>query len=156
MKLSDLIRRRRAVTTTQSSEPLAQPTSAATAPALMDHLAVGPAGFEAPASSASSVAHPVSARRHHRPASTTDTTSTDASGSQPGIDFLQLQFFFFSFFFFFFLFLCVYFIVKFVIYLTLMSSFFAAKKTTRGPCRQLKTAKLTRVTNSRINIGYDE
>ncbi|BBH05126.1 hypothetical protein Prudu_016430 [Prunus dulcis] len=67
-----------------------------------------------PASSASSVAQPVSARRRHRPASTTDTTSTDASGSQP------------------------------------------AKKNTRGPCRQLKTAKVTRVTNSRINIGYDE
>ncbi|CAL8992614.1 unnamed protein product [Prunus brigantina] len=31
-----------------------------------------------------------------------------------------------------------------------------AKKHTRGPCRQLKTAKVTRVTNSRINIGYDE
>ncbi|CAL9017845.1 unnamed protein product, partial [Prunus brigantina] len=31
-----------------------------------------------------------------------------------------------------------------------------AKKNTRGPCRQLKTAKVTRVTNSRINIGYDE
>ncbi|BBH07196.1 hypothetical protein Prudu_019064 [Prunus dulcis] len=30
------------------------------------------------------------------------------------------------------------------------------KKNTRGPCRQLKTAKVTRVTNSRINIGYDE
>ncbi|BBH02028.1 hypothetical protein Prudu_012468, partial [Prunus dulcis] len=29
-------------------------------------------------------------------------------------------------------------------------------KNTRGPCRQLKTAKVTRVTNSRINIGYDE
>ncbi|BBH09179.1 hypothetical protein Prudu_021603 [Prunus dulcis] len=110
--MSDLIRRRRAVTTTQSSEPPAQPTSAATAPALMDHLAVGP-GSQAPASSASSVAQPVSARRRHRPASTTDTTSTDASGSQP------------------------------------------AKKNTRGPCRQLKTAKVTRVTNSRINIGYE-
>ncbi|BBG95609.1 hypothetical protein Prudu_004201 [Prunus dulcis] len=81
---------------------------------LMDHLAVGPAGSQAPASSASSVAQPVSTRRRHRPASTTDTTSTDASGSQP------------------------------------------AKKNTRGPCRQLKTAKVTRVTNSRINIGYDE
>ncbi|CAL8999997.1 unnamed protein product [Prunus brigantina] len=33
---------------------------------------------------------------------------------------------------------------------------FIAKKNTRGPCRQLKTAKITRVTNSRINIGYDE
>ncbi|CAL9004817.1 unnamed protein product, partial [Prunus brigantina] len=31
-----------------------------------------------------------------------------------------------------------------------------SKKHTRGPCRQLKTAKVTRVTNSRINIGYDE
>ncbi|BBH01809.1 hypothetical protein Prudu_012188, partial [Prunus dulcis] len=110
----NLIRHRRAVTTTQSSEPPAQPTSAATAPALMDHLAVGPAGSQAPASSASSVAQPVSARRHHRSASTTDTTSTDASGSQ------------------------------------------SAKKNIRGPCRQLKTAKVTRVTNSRINIGYDE
>ncbi|XP_034203555.1 secreted RxLR effector protein 161-like [Prunus dulcis] len=89
-EMSDLIRRRRAVTTTQSSEPPTQPTSAATAPtsaatvpALKDHLAVGPAGSQAPASSASSVAQPVSARRRHRPASTTDTTSTDASGSQP-------------------------------------------------------------------------
>ncbi|KAI5318448.1 hypothetical protein L3X38_038156 [Prunus dulcis] len=50
----------------------------------MDHLAVGPAGSQAPASSASSVAQPVSTRRRHRPASTTDTTSKDASGSQPG------------------------------------------------------------------------
>ncbi|KAI5344245.1 hypothetical protein L3X38_012122 [Prunus dulcis] len=49
----------------------------------MDHLAAGPAGSQAPASSASSVMQPVSARRRHRPASTTDTTSTDASGSQP-------------------------------------------------------------------------
>ncbi|BBN69320.1 hypothetical protein Prudu_882S000100 [Prunus dulcis] len=31
-----------------------------------------------------------------------------------------------------------------------------AKKNTRGPCRQLKTAKVTRVTNSRISIGYGE
>ncbi|CAL8175680.1 unnamed protein product [Prunus armeniaca] len=31
-----------------------------------------------------------------------------------------------------------------------------AKRNTRGPCRQLKTAKDTRVTNSRIGIGYDE
>ncbi|KAI5328418.1 hypothetical protein L3X38_027815 [Prunus dulcis] len=64
--MSDLIRRRRAVTTTQSSEPPTQPTSAATGPALMDHLAVGPAGSHAPASLASSVAQPVSARRRHR------------------------------------------------------------------------------------------
>ena len=41
-------------------------------------------------------------------------------------------------------------------YLTLIPYFFAAKKNTRGPCRQLKTAKVTRVTNSRISIGYDE
>ncbi|KAI5341710.1 hypothetical protein L3X38_009585 [Prunus dulcis] len=90
--MSDLITRRRAVTTTQGSEPPTQLTaaataaaSAATAPALMDRLAVGPAGSQAPASSASSVAQPVSARRRHRPASTTDATSTDASGSQPDI-----------------------------------------------------------------------
>ncbi|XP_050138163.1 uncharacterized protein LOC126614542 [Malus sylvestris] len=31
-----------------------------------------------------------------------------------------------------------------------------AKKNTWGPCRQLKTAKVTRVTNDRITIGYDE
>ncbi|CAL8118562.1 unnamed protein product [Prunus armeniaca] len=31
-----------------------------------------------------------------------------------------------------------------------------AKKRTWGPCRQLETAKVTWVTNSRINIGYDE
>ncbi|CAL2272024.1 unnamed protein product [Prunus armeniaca] len=129
--MSDLIRCCRAVTTTPSSEPSAQPASAATAPALMDQVPVGLGGSQAPASSASLVVQPVSARRRHRPANTTDTTSTDstgASGSQP---------------------------VKFVIYLTLMSYFFATKKNTRGPCRQLKTAKVTRVTNSRISIGYD-
>ncbi|KAI5339169.1 hypothetical protein L3X38_018441 [Prunus dulcis] len=76
--------------TTQSSEPPAQPTSAATALALMDHLAVGPVGSQAPASSASSVAQPVSARRRYRPASTTETTSTDASGSQP-CDFVKIH-----------------------------------------------------------------
>ncbi|KAI5316410.1 hypothetical protein L3X38_036117 [Prunus dulcis] len=80
--MSDLIRRRRAVTTRQSSEPPAQSTSAATEPALMDHLAVGPVRSQAPASSASSVAQPISTRRRHWPASTTDTTSTDVSGSQ--------------------------------------------------------------------------
>ncbi|KAI5321243.1 hypothetical protein L3X38_030314 [Prunus dulcis] len=79
----DQFRHLRAVTTTQGSEPPTQLTAAATAPALMDVLAVGPAGSQAPASSASSVAQPVSARRRHRPASTTDATSTDASGSQP-------------------------------------------------------------------------
>ncbi|KAI5349276.1 hypothetical protein L3X38_002163 [Prunus dulcis] len=63
VQMSDVIRRRRAVKTTQSLEPPAQPTSAATAPALMDHLAVGPAGSQVPASLASSVGQPVSARR---------------------------------------------------------------------------------------------
>ncbi|CAL9026919.1 unnamed protein product, partial [Prunus brigantina] len=112
--MSDLIRRCRSVTTTPSSEPPPQPASAATAPTQMDQLAVGPMGSQTPASSASSVAQPVSAKRRHRPVSTTDTTSTDASGSQP------------------------------------------TKRNTRGPCRQLKTVKVTRVTNSRINIRYDE
>ncbi|BBH06522.1 Ankyrin repeat family protein [Prunus dulcis] len=113
----DLIRRGRSMTTAPSSDPPAQSASAATAPALLDHVVVGPGASQAPASSASSVAQPASARRRHRPTDTIDTTSTDgtgASGSQP------------------------------------------AKKNTRGPCRQLKTAKVTRVTNSRISIGYDE
>ncbi|CAL2238224.1 unnamed protein product [Prunus armeniaca] len=112
--MSDLIRRRRSVTTTPSSETPARSAFATTAPALMDQL---PGVSQEPASSASSVAQPVSARQWHRPVSTTDTTLTDgtvALGSQP------------------------------------------AKKNTRGPCRQLKTAKVTRVTNSCISIGYDE
>ncbi|BBN67501.1 hypothetical protein Prudu_96S000300 [Prunus dulcis] len=113
-RMSDLIRRGRSMTTAPSSDPPAQSASAATAPALMDHVLVGPGASQAPASSASSVAQPASARRRHRPADTTSTDGTGASGSQP------------------------------------------AKKNTRGPCRQLKTAKVTRVTNSRISIGYDE
>ncbi|BBH02252.1 hypothetical protein Prudu_012766 [Prunus dulcis] len=80
--MSDLIRRRRAVTTTQSSEPLAQLTSAVTAPALMDHLAVGPTGSQVPTSLALSVAQPVRAMRRHQPASTTDTTSIDVSSQE--------------------------------------------------------------------------
>ncbi|CAL2238336.1 unnamed protein product [Prunus armeniaca] len=117
--MSDLIRRRRAVTATPSSEPPAQPVSAATAPALMeqDHVLAGPGGSQAAASSSSSVVQPLSARRRHRPATTTDTTSTDCTGA---------------------------------------SGAPTAKRNTRGPCRQLKTAKVTRVTNSRISIGYDE
>ncbi|CAL2271139.1 unnamed protein product [Prunus armeniaca] len=114
--MSNLIRSRKAVSAAHSSPPLSQP-SVATAPAEMDHFPVGPRVSDAPTSSASSVAQPVSARRRHRPPSTSDTISTDASagsGSQ------------------------------------------SAKKNTRGPCRQLKTAKVTRVTNSRINIEYDE
>ncbi|BBH09122.1 hypothetical protein Prudu_021536 [Prunus dulcis] len=105
------------MTTAPSSDPPAQSASPATAPAMLDHVVVGPGASQAPASSSSSVAQPPSARRRHRPTDTIDTTSTDgtgASGSQP------------------------------------------AKKNTRGPCRQLKTAKVTRVTNSRISIGYDE
>ncbi|BBH02702.1 hypothetical protein Prudu_013357 [Prunus dulcis] len=116
-RTSDLIRRGRSMTTALSSDPPARSASAATAPALLDHVVVGPGVSQAPASSASCVAQPASARRRHRPTDTIDTTSTDgtgASGSQP------------------------------------------AKKNTRGPCRQLKTAKVTRVTNSRISIGYDE
>ncbi|CAL8091557.1 unnamed protein product [Prunus armeniaca] len=108
--MSDLIRRRRAVKTTPSSKPPAQPTSAATALALMehDHVLVGPGGSQAPSSLASSVVKPVSTRLRHWPTSTTDNTSTDA------------------------------------------------KRNTRGLCRQLKRAKVTRVTNSRISIRYDE
>ncbi|KAI5352881.1 hypothetical protein L3X38_005773 [Prunus dulcis] len=116
-EMSDLIRRGRSMTTAPSSDPPAQSASAATAPALLDHVVVGPGASQAPASSASSVAQPASARRRHRPTDTIDTTLTDgtgASGSQP------------------------------------------AKKNTRVPCRQLKTAKVTRVTNSHISIGYDE
>ncbi|CAL9005258.1 unnamed protein product, partial [Prunus brigantina] len=97
-----------AVTSAHCQRPVASPPSP---PRFPSH---GPVGSQTPASSASSVAQPVSARRRHRPVSTPDTTSTDVSGSQP------------------------------------------AKRNTRGPCRQLKTAKVTRVTNSRINIGYDE
>ncbi|CAL8115507.1 unnamed protein product [Prunus armeniaca] len=89
--MSDLIKRRGAVTTTPSLEAPAQPASAATAPALMEQD------------------HPISARRRHRHR-----------------------------------------------HHHLLSSPFAAKRNTRGPCRQLKTAKVTRVTNSRISIRYDE
>ncbi|KAI5342608.1 hypothetical protein L3X38_010483 [Prunus dulcis] len=86
--MSDLIRRDRSMTTAPSSDPPAQSASAATAPALLDHVVVVPGASQAPASSASSVAQPTSARRRHRPTDTIDTTSTDgtgASGSQPGI-----------------------------------------------------------------------
>ncbi|KAI5344564.1 hypothetical protein L3X38_012441 [Prunus dulcis] len=75
--MSNLIRRRKAVKTTQSSPPMAQP-SAVTAPTLMDHLPVGPGVSHAPASL---VAQPVSSKSRHRPANTTDTTLTDATGA---------------------------------------------------------------------------
>ncbi|BBH07574.1 HXXXD-type acyl-transferase family protein, partial [Prunus dulcis] len=76
----------RSMTSAPSSDPPAQSASAATAPALLDHVVVGPGASQVPASSASSVAQPASARRRHRPTDTIDTTSTDgtgASGSQP-------------------------------------------------------------------------
>ncbi|CAL2246714.1 unnamed protein product [Prunus armeniaca] len=62
VQMSNLIRSCKVVTTAQSSPPPAQP------------------------SLASSMEQPVSAKRRHRPASTTYTTSTDATGasrSQP-------------------------------------------------------------------------
>ncbi|BBG93902.1 Ankyrin repeat family protein, partial [Prunus dulcis] len=114
--MSDLIRRGRSMTTAPSSDPPARSASAATAPALLDHVVVGPGASQAPASSASSVAQPASARRRHRPTDTIDTTSTDGTGASDT----------------------------------------ASEEEHRGPCRQLKTAKVTRVTNSRISIGYDE
>ncbi|BBN69217.1 hypothetical protein Prudu_823S000400 [Prunus dulcis] len=106
----------RSMTTAPSSDPPAQAASAATAPALLDHVVVGHEASQAPASSASSVAQPpvlgggtgppTPWTRRHRP-----TVLVPRDHSQ---------------------------------------------KNTRGPCRQLKTAKVTRVTNSRISIGYDE
>ncbi|KAI5353040.1 hypothetical protein L3X38_005932 [Prunus dulcis] len=82
-EMSDLIRRGRSMTTAPSSDPPTQSASAATAPALLDHVVVGAGASQVPASSA-----PASARRRHRPTDTIDTTSTDgtgASGSQPGV-----------------------------------------------------------------------
>ncbi|CAL2255585.1 unnamed protein product [Prunus armeniaca] len=64
LMISNLIRSHKAVTTAQMSPPPTQP-SAATAPAQMDHMLVGPQGSPALESSASSVAQPVSARRHY-------------------------------------------------------------------------------------------
>ncbi|KAI5335224.1 hypothetical protein L3X38_025357 [Prunus dulcis] len=60
VQMSDLIRRGRSMTTAPSSDPPAQSASAATAPALLDHVVVGPGASQVPASSASS------AHRHHR------------------------------------------------------------------------------------------
>ncbi|KAI5311855.1 hypothetical protein L3X38_041028 [Prunus dulcis] len=87
-RMSDLIRRGRSMTTAPSSDPPAQSASAATTPALLDHVVVGPGASQAPVSSASSFTQPASARRRHWPTDTIDTTSNDgtgASGSQPGI-----------------------------------------------------------------------
>ncbi|KAI5335974.1 hypothetical protein L3X38_026108 [Prunus dulcis] len=96
-EMSDLIRRGRSMTTAPSSDPPAQSASAATAPALLDNVVVGREAFQAPASSASSVTQPASARRRHRPTDTMDATSTDgtgASGSQPGITTLLYCYFY--------------------------------------------------------------
>ncbi|BBG99514.1 hypothetical protein Prudu_009229 [Prunus dulcis] len=103
----DLIRRGRSMTTAPSSDPPAQSASAATAPALLDHVVVGPG----PSQSRSQLVlgggtGPPTPSTRHRP-----TVLVPRDHSQ---------------------------------------------KNTRGPCRQLKTAKVTRVTNSRISIGYDE
>ncbi|CAL8114195.1 unnamed protein product [Prunus armeniaca] len=46
-----------------------------------DHVLAGPGGSQAAASSSSSVVQPLSARQRHRPATTTDTTSTDCTGA---------------------------------------------------------------------------
>ncbi|KAI5329840.1 hypothetical protein L3X38_029237 [Prunus dulcis] len=67
VQMSDLFRRGRSMTTAPSSDPPAQSASAATAPALLDHVVVGPRVSQAPASSASSVAQTASARRRHGP-----------------------------------------------------------------------------------------
>ncbi|KAB2612153.1 hypothetical protein D8674_036833 [Pyrus ussuriensis x Pyrus communis] len=40
--------------------------------------------------------------------------------------------------------------------LTLIFNLFASKKNSQGPCQQLKMAKVTRVTNDHIIIGYDQ
>ncbi|KAI5329838.1 hypothetical protein L3X38_029235 [Prunus dulcis] len=66
-EMSDLFRRGRSMTTAPSSDPPAKSASAATAPALLDHVVVGPGASQAPASSASSVVQPTSARRRHGP-----------------------------------------------------------------------------------------
>ncbi|BBN69196.1 hypothetical protein Prudu_808S000100 [Prunus dulcis] len=68
--MSDLIRRGRSMTTAPSSDPPAQLASAATAPALMKHMLVGPGASQAAAP----------ARQHHRD---DIDRGTGASGSQP-------------------------------------------------------------------------
>ncbi|RXH97439.1 hypothetical protein DVH24_007785 [Malus domestica] len=100
MGMSHLIRTRRLMTSTPSPtaapSPTTIPTTAATAPAEMDHRPVnqvhsdGPPVPQAQASSTSSVALPLSARRTHQHPHTVDQMSpsgstTDASGTRPGI-----------------------------------------------------------------------
>ncbi|BBH05066.1 hypothetical protein Prudu_016352 [Prunus dulcis] len=115
-RMSDLIRRGRSMTTAPSSDPPAQSASAATAPALLDHVVVGPGVSQAPASSASSVRSqlvlgggtgPPTPSTRHRP-----TVLVPRDHSQ--------------------------------------------RRRTPRTVSSLKTAKVTRVTNSRISIGYDE
>ncbi|KAB2635237.1 hypothetical protein D8674_025771 [Pyrus ussuriensis x Pyrus communis] len=87
--MSNLINSCKAVTTVSRLPPLAH-SSAATAPAQMDHMPIGPGVSQAPASSASSVALPISARcGHHHPRTpyTPSISTTNASGDvyvQPG------------------------------------------------------------------------
>ncbi|BBH05719.1 hypothetical protein Prudu_017192 [Prunus dulcis] len=116
VQMSDLNRRGRSLTTAPSSDPPAQSASAATAPALMDYVVVGPG-------------RPVRLRHLRHPWSSQLVLGggtgppTPSTRHQPMVRCLGSQ---------------------------------PAKKNTRGPCRQLKTAKVTRVTNSHISIGYDE
>ncbi|BBN69294.1 hypothetical protein Prudu_871S000100 [Prunus dulcis] len=104
------------MTTAPSSDPPANSASAATAPALLDHVVVGPGASQVPASSTSSVAQPASARRRHRPTDTIDTTSTTV----------------------------------------LVPRDHSQRRRHPRAVSSAETAKVTRVTNSRISIGYDE
>ncbi|CAL8121371.1 unnamed protein product [Prunus armeniaca] len=110
--MSDLIRRRRSVTTTPSSDPPPQSASAATAPAQMDQLAVGPWGPRR------------QLHRLHQWRSLLAPGGVIGLSAPPTPHRLMLR--------------------------------AHSQKNTRGPCQQLKTAKVTWVTNSRINIVYDK
>ncbi|TQE00401.1 hypothetical protein C1H46_013974 [Malus baccata] len=126
--MSYLIRSRKAVTTTSRSIPPPS-TSATTAPTEIDHRLVnlvGPWVSQAPASSSSSVALPVSARHGHCPPSPARLTRHRYPLMMPQGHNKD----------------------------SLMNDH--AKKNTRGPCRQLKTAKVTQVTNGRITIRYND
>ncbi|KAB2611264.1 hypothetical protein D8674_019296 [Pyrus ussuriensis x Pyrus communis] len=106
--MSNLVRSCTTVMTAPRSPPPTHPL-AATTPAKMNHLLVGPRVSQAPTSLASLVALPVSARSGHHWPRTPDTPSastTDASGSQQG------------------------FVIS--LRLTLILYFFAAKKNTQG------------------------
>ncbi|CAL8161833.1 unnamed protein product [Prunus armeniaca] len=124
--MSDLIRRRRAVTTTPSSEPPAQPVSAVTAPALMEQDHVL-AGPGGYQAAASSSSSVVQPLSAKRRHRPATTTDTTSTDITGASGAPPV-----------------------------LSYPFAAKRNTRGPCRQLKTTKVTRVTNSRISIRYDE